>query len=98
MNTVEAKSILQFTEGDIVCLVKCSTTGDGSYLGIPIKLLGVVNNLIYGEIQENRFPWTIGDIVELDIEKWGDIWSEYVNPEKELGINLDRQEKAKFNT
>lgn len=82
MKTVTANSIQDYKTGDIVCQVKRSTTQDGSYLGIPMTLLGMANNIIFLRVEKNKYPWGEGMIVELDFERWGDVWAKYVNPEQ----------------
>ena len=82
---VEAKSIMEFTEEDVVVQVMRSETGDGSYFGIPMKILGIVNNEIHMEVLKESFPWEVGARTKLDLQRWGNCWAIYVDPKDVIG-------------
>ncbi len=62
---------------------------DGSYMGYPLKFVGIANGMIYVQHMEAPFK---DDITSLNIEGWKNGWSNWVDPKillKNIGQTVE---------
>jgi hypothetical protein len=75
-------NIKNFKEGDTIVRVLPSKIGDRSYIGKPMKFIGVANALIYFKHLNDFEIKMFGDkISDLQYEYFCDGWELWINPE-----------------
>ena len=86
-----SKSIYEFKKWDIVTRIEPAKpvgedlfgrerTGDRSWIGTPMKYLGILNGCIYLQPQYPE-DWTDEDrMIDLPLDIWTEGWDLYVNP------------------
>ena len=86
-----SKSIYEFKKWDIITRIESAKpigedmfgrerVGDRSWIGTPMKYLGILNGCIYVTPQEPEFWDDEEKMVSLPLDIWSDGWGKYQDP------------------